>query len=231
MQWIVLQTPEAVAASAARMILECASDAISRRGRFNLVLAGGSTPEETYRLLSKKNAQWRHWHLYFGDERCLPSGHDERNSVMVERSLTSHVPIPLDQIHSIPAELGPDKAAAEYEHAIREILPFDLVLLGLGEDGHTASLFPGHPMQGSGLVLPVIDAPKPPSERVTLSADALGQSRNLLFLVTGPGKRSAVQAWRSGELLPAASVPCNLNCRVLLDQAAGGQNPPSGEPE
>ena len=228
MQWIVLESPEAVATSAARLIMEYASDAITRRGRFSMVLAGGSTPEATYRLLAKENADWQHWHLYFGDERCLPPQHDDRNSVMTARSWTDHVAIPADQIHTIPAELGPKQGASRYEQVISDDLPFDLVLLGLGEDGHTASLFPGHPVRGSGLVLPVTHAPKPPPERVSLSADALGRHRHLLFLVTGAGKRAAIKAWRYGEPLPVASIPCNLNCRVLMDQAANGQDHPSG---
>jgi 6-phosphogluconolactonase len=223
MEWIVLESPEAVAVTAKAIIMECAADAICQRGRFNIALAGGSTPETTYRLLAKENMEWQHWHLYFGDERCLPADHGDRNSVMVERSLTDHVPIPADQIHPIAAELGADKGAAEYHQTIRNALPFDLVLLGLGEDGHTASLFPGQPTRGNRLVLPVHNAPKPPAERVSLSTDALGQHRNLLFLVTGAGKSSAVKAWRSGQSLPVASVPCNINCRVLLDQAANSQ--------
>lgn len=220
MKWQVLEDSEAVAQEACQLILQAASQAISDRGQFRIVLAGGSTPERAYQLLSKAESQWEHWHIYFGDERCLPPDDPERNSDMAARTLTDHVPIPSDQVHPIQAELGAKAAAQAYEKVIGDALPFDLVLLGMGEDGHTASLFPGHELPQDALVLPVRNAPKPPPDRVSLSPEALGSCRELLFLITGAGKKTAVNAWRDGTALPIAGINTQGRARVLIDQAA-----------
>ena len=121
----------------------------------------------------------------------------------------AHVPIPANQIHAIPAELGATAAAQAYGDALQTVGDFDFVLLGLGEDGHTASLFPGHSWgdtEGSPDVLAVFDAPKPPPERVSLSARRLSRARKIAFVVTGQGKRDAVAAWRAGQQIPAHSI-------------------------
>ncbi|MES9957747.1 MAG: 6-phosphogluconolactonase [Sedimenticola sp.] len=224
MKWTLLEDADAVARTARDRILEAARTAILERGLFRLVLAGGTTPTHTYRLLAESDADWRKWHIYFGDERCLPADHPERNSLAAEQVLTSRVPIPPTQIHPIPAELGPEPGAAAYQATVREALPFDLVLLGMGEDGHTASLFPGHTHPFDPLVVPVHEAPKPPSERISLGRKALSDCRSLLFLVTGSGKREAVKRWRGGEKqLPVAGIPCPEQCEVLIDAPALGQ--------
>jgi 6-phosphogluconolactonase len=193
---------------------------VAQRGRFSLVLAGGRTPETTYRLLTGQESDWEHWHLFFGDERCLPPDHPERNSLLVARSLTDHVAIPPHQIHPIPAEQGPEQAAESYRLELTDSLPFDLVLLGLGEDGHTASLFPGHDHPDGPTVLPVHHAPKPPPDRVSLSAATLGNCRQLLFLVTGTGKQTAVHRWRQGEELPASRILPAGRGEILIDRDA-----------
>jgi 6-phosphogluconolactonase len=139
---------------------------------------------------------------------------------MAAARLTDRVPIPAQQVHPIPTERGPQVAANDYRDTIRGQLPFDLVLLGMGEDGHTASLFPGHEHPGEALVVPVHDAPKPPPERVSLGQRALADCRQLLLLVTGAGKRSAMQSWQSGDDLPVARVAAAANTTLLLDAAA-----------
>ena len=121
---------------------------------------------------------------------------------------------------SIPAELGAEPAAKAYAPVVRDALPFDLVHLGMGEDGHTASLFPGHSHQGDALVHPVHDAPKPPPDRVTLSERALNDARGVYIIVTGEAKCDAVRAWRSGELLPVARIHGHSGADVFLDEAA-----------
>jgi 6-phosphogluconolactonase len=126
-------------------------------------------PLAVYRRLVEPPADWARWHLFFGDERCLPAGDPERNSLAARAVWLDRVPIPPDNVHPIRAELGAEPAAAHYAELIRDRLPFDLVLLGLGEDGHTASLFPGHAIQDAALVMPVHDAPKPPADRVSLT--------------------------------------------------------------
>lgn len=127
--------------------------------------------------------------------------------------------IPAQQCHAIPAELGPEQAAQAYADIVEAAVPFDLVLLGMGEDGHTASLFPGHKHNQEQWTHPVFGAPKPPPERVSLSAKALGQTRNLLYLITGQSKVEAVQAWRKGDLLPVSSMATDTG-EVLIDKAA-----------
>jgi 6-phosphogluconolactonase len=220
MEWLVLDDTDAVAQMACELILEAASEAISKRGQFKLVLAGGSTPQHAYQLLADSDNEWQHWHLYFGDERCLPAQDPERNSVMAARTLNDNVAIPAEQVHIIPAELGPEEAARLYAQDVNQAVPFDMVLLGMGEDGHTASLFPGHKHPRDALVLPVHNAPKPPPDRVSLSPEALGSSRELLFLITGAGKKTAVEAWRDGAALPIAGISTHGRARVLIDQAA-----------
>lgn len=220
MNWTLLEDAESVAQTTCQRIIDAAREAIAQRGRFSLVLAGGRTPQRSYELLAQQESDWSHWQLYFGDERCLPADHTERNSLMVTQSLSSKVPIPADQIHSIPAELGAERAAERYAEELKAALPFDLVLLGLGEDGHTASLFPGHIHPAGPLVVPVHNAPKPPPDRVSLSAATLGNCRQLIFVVTGTGKQLAVRRWRQGEDLPASRITPSGRREILIDRAA-----------
>lgn len=203
-------------------ILDAAQQAIARTGAFHLVLAGGGTPRRIYQGLRESAADWSRWHLWFGDERCLPPDAPERNSRMAATAWLDHVPVPPAQVHGIRAERGPAAAATAYAQALGSRGEFDLVLLGLGEDGHTASLFPGHDWgmnAAAADVLAVFDAPKPPAERVSLSARRLSTARAVVFLVSGAGKREAVAAWRAGATLPAATIappPAGI-VDVLLD--------------
>ncbi|MTW22551.1 6-phosphogluconolactonase [Allochromatium palmeri] len=214
---------EQIAETTARRLLDAAERAIAERGRFQLVLAGGRTPLAAYRRLVDQPADWARWHIFFGDERCLPADDPERNSLAAREVWLDRVPIPPDNIHPIPAELGAETAAARYAELIRDRRPFDLVLLGLGEDGHTASLFPGHPIQEAALVIPVYGAPKPPAERVSLTPLALGSSRAILILVTGRGKHEALARWRAGADLPVSRIISAGRLEVLMDaEAADG---------
>lgn len=213
----ILNDAEAVAAEAGRYIAEAARDAISERGLFRLVLAGGSTPRRAYELLAATQQNWAAWEIFWGDERSLPADHPERNSRMAQDAWLARVPIPSSQIHPIPAELGAVAAAFAYAQTLREKLPFDLVLLGMGEDGHTASLFPGCTHE-SGLTQAVHDAPKSPAERVSLTYSALRDCRRQLILVTGSGKRFAISAWRAGGDLPINRA-AKEDATLLVDQA------------
>lgn len=221
--WNIFSDPREVADAAAEIIGEMARHAIERRGIFSLVLAGGSTPAMTYRLLQEQDQEWARWEFFFGDERCLPPFHPERNSFMVREALLDHLPLEAHQVHEIPAELGPEKGAEKYESLVRNSRPFDLVLLGLGEDGHTASLFPGQAHPAERLVVPVHDAPKPPPERVSLNYGALSAARGVLFLVTGESKRQALADWRRGRAIPASRIHPPLPPEVLVDEAAWGE--------
>jgi 6-phosphogluconolactonase len=210
----------AVAAAAAELILQHAQRAIAERDRFNIVLAGGTTPTATYRLLADSQTDWSAWHIYHGDERCLPVDDEARNSRAADLAWLNRVPIPRQQVHPIPAELGAEAAADAYAPIVADALPFDLVLLGIGEDGHTASLFPGREIPSGPLVIPVHDAPKPPPDRVSLTPAALCRSDHILLLMTGSSKREAVARWEAGEDLPVARVAAGGNSIALLDRAA-----------
>ncbi|HEY8095062.1 MAG TPA: 6-phosphogluconolactonase [Methylobacter sp.] len=219
-RWHYLDTAEEVAQAACRKILSAATSAISERGKFKLVLAGGGTPEKVYRLLAESKADWANWHIYYGDERCLPVDHQDRNSLMASQVLLDNVAIPANQIFTMPAELGPEVAAYRYKLAVSKAGTFDMVLLGMGEDGHTASLFPGHQHPQDELVHAVYNSPKPPPERVSISARALSNTRELIFLITGANKQEAVNLWRSGADLPVASIDPENPIDVYIDSEA-----------
>jgi len=219
-RWHYLETAEQVAQEASRHILEAANEAIKERGKFKLVLAGGSTPEKVYRLLAETDADWGKWYIYHGDERCLPKDHPDRNSLMARRSFLDQVTIPEEQVFDIPAELGPEKAAEFYHQIVANALPFDMVLLGMGEDGHTASLFPGHQHDKTKLTHAVYNSPKPPSERVSISAKALSDTRQLVFLITGKNKQEAVKEWRMGQDLPVANITPESPVDIYIDNDA-----------
>ena len=225
-KWTCLDDGEAVARSACERISAIAAGAIAARGHFSIVLAGGSTPRRCYELLAGTPQQWAHWSCFFGDERCLPADHPDRNSQLAARALLDKVSIAESAVHPIAAEGGGRDAASAYAALIADALPFDLVLLGLGEDGHTASIFPGHEAPPGERVYTIDCAPKPPPERVTLSAETLGNCRHLLFLITGSGKRSAVSQWRAGATIPAARIRARGRSEILTDRAAWPENAP-----
>ena len=194
---------------AVSMIARAAEQAITDSGAFRVVLAGGSTPCALYKRLCALKTDWAAWHIYFGDERCLPVTDPGRNSTMAREAWLDHVPVPQKQVYAIPAEMGAKAAAAAYSATLKQVGEFDLVLLGLGEDGHTASLFPGNDWGqevDSPVALPVFDAHKAPAERVSLSAWRLSQAKQVLFLVIGESKHEAVMNWRAGANIPARAI-------------------------
>ena len=211
---------DSLARAATRHILATAERAIAGHGEFRVVLAGGTTPAAVYRQLADATADWSCWQFYFGDERCLPADHPERNSVMVRRSWLDRVPVPAGNIHAIPAENGAVVAARAYAPLVAAAVPFDLVLLGMGEDGHTASLFPGHAHAPGELVHAVQGAPKPPPERVSLGTTALNSAAGVLVLVSGTGKHAALLDWKRGERLPITYIQGQNGVDVYLDAGA-----------
>lgn len=218
----VLDDADAVAAAAADFILARGRESIAERGRFDLVLAGGSTPAAAYRRLALAREDFHRWRFFIGDERCLPPEHPERNSRMARTAWLEPAGIGHEQLLAMPAELGPEAAARSYAPVVAAALPFDLVLLGIGEDGHTASLFPGWTLPDRELVMGVRGAPKPPPERVSLTPLALASCRRMLVLATGAGKHQALCRWQQGERSPVAEVAAAGRALVLLDRAAVG---------
>jgi len=214
-RWHPTESDSAWLAAALAFVARAEREAVAARGEFHIVLAGGGTPRTVYEALARETHEWTRWQVWFGDERCLPPDDPQRNSAMARAALLDHVSV--TAVHAIPAELGAPAAARAYAEALAGVPAFDLVLLGLGEDGHTASLFPGY---GAGLgeadALAVFDAPKPPPERVSLSARRLSRARQVLFLVSGAGKRDALARWRAGEPIPAAAIQPEAGVDVLL---------------
>ncbi|MFP5505254.1 MAG: 6-phosphogluconolactonase [Gammaproteobacteria bacterium] len=200
-----------------------ADAAIAVRGAFHIVLAGGSTPRALYAELARRGVGDAGWHVWYGDERCLPEDDPERNSVMAETAWLAVSNVPPENRRPIPAELGAVDAAAAYGAWLEGVRDFDVVLLGMGEDGHTASLFPDHDWgaaPGSADVLAVFDAPKPPPTRVSLSAARLSRSAKLWCVVTGAGKHAALRRWAAGARLPITSVRGKQETIAWLDAAA-----------
>ncbi|HWR77101.1 MAG TPA: 6-phosphogluconolactonase [Thiobacillus sp.] len=227
-EWRVFADADALVAALAEALCAEAEAAIAARGMFHLVLAGGSTPLALYRALADRHAGDAHWHVWYGDERCLPADHAERNSVMIEAAWLAASRIPPENRRPIPAELGVVEAAARYAGWLKNVAGFDVALLGMGEDGHTASLFPGHDWGSapdSADVLAVYTAPKPPPERVSLSVARLSRSQRVWFVVTGSGKREALTRWMGGAVLPVSVVQGKQETVVWLDVAAQPADP------
>ena len=198
---VVLADAEAVAARAAEIVRATVAAA---SGRVRIVLAGGTTPRRCHEILADSDAAWGRVEILFGDERCVaPRSADSNYRAAAEVLLDRVAPAVVSRM---PAELGAEAAAALYEPVVASA-PLDLVMLGLGPDGHTASLFPGHPSLGArSLVVAVHDAPKPPADRVSLSLVALRGARRVLILATGAEKKDAVRLGLEGTV-PAGMIP------------------------
>ncbi|MDA2915877.1 6-phosphogluconolactonase [Nitrospinae bacterium AH_259_B05_G02_I21] len=222
---------------AAQQVVRAVRNAVARRGECRLALSGGSTPRGLYTRLAeephRERVDWSKLHLFWGDERCVPPDHPESNYRMVHEALLARVPLLDGSVHRIPVELGPDRAAARYEEAIRagsgEAVPrFDVVLLGMGADGHTASLFPDTPAlsEERRLVVPTV-APTPPHDRVSITLRVINAARLVAFLVVGPDKARTLarvladEGRTSDGSLPASLVrPRTGRLLWLLDKAA-----------
>lgn len=204
--------PSALAADLAKLVAERAGEAITARGRFNLVLAGGSTPLELYRRLAAEpwrgRIDWQRTHIFFSDERCVAPDHALSNYGAIHRALLARVKPPKANIHRIRGEWpDPAEEAMRFEKHLRAHFAsgeaaFDLVLLGVGADGHTASLFPGsEALEATGrLVMAVPPGPRadPPLERITLTLAAINPARMVMFLATGSAKAEVIARLISG---------------------------------
>jgi 6-phosphogluconolactonase len=199
---------------AAQYIVRIATESITTHGRFTIALSGGTTPRKLYGLLGsepyRSQIDWTLVHIFWSDERCVPPDSEESNYHMAHEVLLSKISIPAVQVHRMPADM-PDRNAApqEYENEITRLfgtdgIPnFDLIQLGMGPEGHTASLFPHqaalHEQQR--LVVPV-SVPKPPPDRLTFTPPLLNAARNVLFLVAGSDKADALHAVLEGPYNP-----------------------------
>jgi len=239
---IVCADPDALAETAAQLIVDAATEAVTERGRFMMCLAGGETPRATYARLAlaaySERVRWDRTWVFFGDERAVPPDHPESNYRMAYETLLSRVPVPPEQIFRMHGEhADSDGAAAAYAVALAEAfgtrrgeLPrFDAVLLGLGVDGHTASLFPGSPVlrEVFRTVAAVHVAAAQIPQRLTLTFPVLNAAARVVFLVAGAEKAKIVRAVLSEQaLLPAALVrPTDGELVWLTDRAAAGLHP------
>ncbi len=240
---VVVDSPEAVARAAAGRAVACARAAVAARGRFSVALSGGSTPRALFRLLAeaplRSEIAWARLDVFWGDERCVPPTHPDSNYRMAKEALLDHVPIPPDRIHRIAADTDDHAAAAmTYEAELARVLGgtpggtppvFDLLLLGMGADGHTASLFPGTPALAEHRRWVVANrVEKLGADRITLTWPILNRAADVLFLVAGADKAAALREVLEGPRdvarLPSQGIRPEAGRLVwLLDRAAAAQ--------
>lgn len=236
---IVVPGPEALAETAARWIADTIKASVAARQRCYLALAGGDTPRACYQALTGASLggdiPWSAVEVFWSDERRVPLDNPASNYAMARATLLDQVPIPASQIHPAPVDLPDAQAAVAYAREL-EALPrdaadrprFDLILLGLGEDGHTASLFPGDPaVDEERAWVRAVRAGKPPPERLTFTLPVINAARAVLFLVQGSAKRSALQAVRRRDpRVPASLVqPVDGELLFIVDREALVEDP------
>lgn len=235
----------ALSHTAAERLTALAHDSINSESHFSLCLSGGNTPRRLYQLLTteyRTQLDWNKIHLFWGDERCVPLAHPESNYAMAYQELISQIPIPKTNIHRIPAEINPpEQAALVYEQELHKYfaskgfnkseVTFDLVLLGLGADGHTASLFSNDPVLDeqeqwvSAVVAPDYMNPR---QRITLTLPIINQARYIFFLASGEEKRSIFRSImtnpeEASRLYPAARIRARNQVEWFVDWSLGNK--------
>jgi len=232
----IFDSPEQLTAAAAEFIIAAAAEAIDTKGRFVISLSGGHTPERLYALLASppyhERINWEKTFVFWGDERCVPADDKDNNAHMARRLLLDHINIPSSNIYAVPTELPPAVAADKYEQAIGAFFKsdtpaFDLILLGLGENGHTASLFPGTDVvfEKTRLVKEVYVAEQH-MYRITMTAKLINKAENILFLLEGEGKSQILETVLTAEyqpdVYPAQLIkPVNGHLYWFADKKAG----------
>jgi len=231
----VLPTINDLNIAAAEFIIATAKKAIAKRGRFVISFSGGQTPLELYSILSqspfREQIEWERTFIFWGDERCVPLEDKRNNAHQAKITLLNEVNIPPSNIHIIPVNLPPSEAAKKYEKEINDFFgvgprQFDLILLGLGENGHTASLFPGTKIlneQAEGVREVYVEEEK--NFRITMTAPLINQSHHILFLVTGKNKAEILEniMWApyQPQKYPAQLIkPLEGDLRWFADSAA-----------
>jgi 6-phosphogluconolactonase len=241
---------EQLGQAAAAYVAELAAEAITDRGRFTIALSGGSLPQLLGPALAHQATDWSAWHVFWADERCVPLTHPDSNYFLAQQYLFDHASIPPGHIHTPDTSLDPAQTATAYQTMLAQlfavkpptpqpddplleppappVLPqFDLILLGLGEDGHTASLFPGHALlqETEHWVAPIFDSPKPPPRRITLTLPVLNNARQVAFITAGAAKAAILpQVFEPGSTLPAHLVrPTSGHLHWFVDEAAAAQ--------
>ncbi|MGA7194345.1 MAG: 6-phosphogluconolactonase [Anaerolineales bacterium] len=236
----IFQNLESLSQDAAKLFVETCAQAITERGRFLVALSGGNTPTELFKLLAqspyREQIDWTRVHVFWGDERCVPIEDLENNYRQANDVLLKHVPILLENIHRVKSDLKPADAATDYARVLKQFASaplnwprFDLVLLGMGEDGHTASLFPGSEVNVSTPTMAVTaEYQDRPANRVTLTPLMFNSARRIIFLVSGASKSQTLANVLYGEYhpeqLPAQRIrPTDGELIWLVDQLAASK--------
>ena len=214
-------------------VVEVAAKCTADHDFFSIGLSGGSVAKFITRgLKERSDIEWSKWHIFFCDERHVPFESEDSTYAFIKRELLDHVPINTSNVYVIDPTVSVEEAAEDYTAKIRKLYPndlpsFDLLLLGIGPDGHTCSLFPGHPglQESVKIVIPITDSPKPPPSRITLTIPVLNKAANVIVTVTGAGKAAAVKGClkpdADSDPLPAGMVkPANGKLLWILDEGA-----------
>jgi len=245
--YVVEPDPAALAWRAALHLTELVEEAVAARGRARIAISGGSTPRATFALLANpqhpflNRMPWNGLELFWVDERTVPPDHEESNFRMTRETLLDHVGLRPDQVHRIQGELEPEVAAAEYEFDLRrsfrlegaEAPRFDVIALGMGDDGHTASLFPHtDAVHEMGRLVAANQVPQKDTWRVTLTWPVINHAREVFFLIEGAAKAPVLKEVFTGprdvERLPSQLIwPASGILTLILDRAAAAQLPPT----
>jgi len=232
----IFPTSEILSHAAAEAFAQLANQAIAENGRFTVALAGGNTPRAIYQLVAtnyREQIDWSRVHFFWGDERYVPINAPDSNYRMAREALFDHVSILAENVHRMSTEfIQPETAAQNYEKTLRDFWPdslprFDLIQLGLGPDGHILSLFPNSLLlqEEQRLVAAVMDSPKPPPTRITLTLAVINHAAQIHFFVTGAEKAEALRATLKGaralQKFPAQAVqPTNGQVIWWVDEKA-----------
>jgi len=246
---VVCSDAEELNRRTAEQFVRLARESVAATGRFTVALSGGSTPKPIYSLLAGRTFQplvpWSRVYFFWGDERCVPPDHPESNYGMARVTMLDKLPVPTENVYPVPTEEGnAQRVAAEYERILSTFFDlnegqqprFDLILLGMGEDGHTASLFPGTAaLQERGTVT-ANDIQKLGTHRITLTIPAINQAAHIVFLVSGPSKTRVLKEVLEGQYqptrLPSQSIqPVEGTLLFLVDRAAASELTPTGDPQ
>jgi len=232
------KSTDAVVIAVAAFIARLQTEAIHKKGKFSLAISGGSMPKLLRGLITRTDIKWDKWQVYFSDERVVPLDHEDSNYANCKKELFSKVPLPAENIHTINVDLLDDleELTDDYESVLIKAFAskdaarfpvFDLILLGMGPDGHTCSLFPGHPLlsEASRWVVSIEDSPKPPARRITLTYPVINHAARVAFIATGEAKKEilATVLDHPEEGLPSSRVrPVTKDGRVywFVDDAA-----------
>ncbi len=235
----VFPTPEALSEGAAKFIIELAQQSVAEKGRFIIALSGGSTPERLFQFFAQAPYStllpWQHTYFFWGDERCVPLDDKRNNAYQAKQLLFNKINVPTENIFRIPTNLPPEEAADQYEESIKNLFGdepprFDLILLGMGDNGHTASLFPHTSvLHEEARMVKEVYVEEVSMYRVTMTAPLINLAHYIVFLVTGANKaamlRTVLQGAYEPGLYPAQLIePVDGKLLWMVDEAAVGSN-------